>query len=364
MAKIYKIDNIGFPLFNAKVSKNYLLKSNDIRVSDVWSFLSYTIKVSKEKVGGSILKKSEQKFLLDLLEQSRYFYTTAEMAPIKSQPLLYYYSFMNLAKIAINLDSYLGNDKKYVHGISDEITTATKLSNASIKCWKSSSTDRYSVSEYLIKMLEDKDLPYVRDGKKGMSHSYTIEELLRNCVGIHKTFCEIYNKKGSFYKLSNIELYSMSKKIYFKAEIVDIDDNIMTSLNAKGYMVSKDNDKYHVTYHSSIKTTSNPTIVEKHTLAKKIRDLGIWSYCDGNNYKLYISDKACQSSTSSIIYHIMFFFGSITRYHPDLFDEIMSAKEYWLVSEFLKTQPVQFLYHIISKINGAEVLMNKVATAR
>lgn len=363
MTKIYKINNIGFPLFNAKISKNYLLKINDIRVSDVWSFLSYTIKVSKEKVGGNNLNKSKQKFLLDLLEQSRYFYTTAQNAPIKSQPLLYYYSFMNLSKIAINLYSYLGNDKKYVHGISDHITTTTKLINASIKCWESVPASQYSVSEYLIKMLDDKTLPYVRDGKR-KSYLCNVEELLRDCVGIHNTYCEMYNKKSSFYKLDDIELYSTSRKLYFKARIVDIDDNIMNSLNAKGYTVSNDNNSYYVIYQTSIKTTSNPTISEKYTLAKKIRDLGIWSYCDGNCYKLYISDKAGFLSTSSCIYHAMFFFGSITRYHPDLFDEIMSAKEYWLVSEFLKTQPIQFLYHIISKINGAEILMNKVTITR
>ena len=42
-----------------------------------------------------------------------------------------------------------------------------------------------------------------------------------------------------------------------------------------------------------------------------------------------------------------------------MINEIISAKEYWLVSEFLKTQPLQFLYYIVSKINGSEILMSK-----
>ena len=77
------------------MSKNYLLKSNDIRVADVWPFLSYTIKVAKHNKNP--LKVEERNFLLNLLEQAEYFFNTASRAPIKSQPLLYYYSFMNLA---------------------------------------------------------------------------------------------------------------------------------------------------------------------------------------------------------------------------------------------------------------------------
>lgn len=90
-----------------------------------------------------------------------------------------------------------------------------------------------------------------------------------------------------------------------------------------------------------------------------MRNLGLWGYTDGDEYKLYISPIALRMSSPSIIYHAMFFFGSITRYHPDLFDSILTAKEYWLVSEFLKTQPLQFLYYMISFVNSTEVLFSK-----
>lgn len=229
MAKEYSIDKTGFPLFNARVSKNYLLDNDDIRVSEVWSFLSYTIRVAK-KMGGNALKKSEQKFLLDLLEQAQYFYITAQNAPIKSQPLLYYYSFMNLSKIAINLNNYLGNGQKYVHGISDDIIPTSKLSNTVIKSWKSG-PNKYSVSEYLIKTLDDNPLSYIPDGRRGYYYPISVIELMRDCVGIHKTYCEIYNKKGIFYRLGNERLFSSNKKLCYHAEVLDIDDDIMNKLS-------------------------------------------------------------------------------------------------------------------------------------
>ena len=46
---------------------------------------------------------TKEEFLKSLLEQAKHFYRSAEVSPVKSQPLLYYYSFLNLAKIMINI---------------------------------------------------------------------------------------------------------------------------------------------------------------------------------------------------------------------------------------------------------------------
>lgn len=156
LAKTYPHDNLpsGFPLFSPAKSKAYLLVANSIRVSDPWSFLNYTIRVSRHKTTGQILTQSQQKYLLDLLEQAEYFYETAQVAPIKSQPLLYYYSFMNLVKIAINLDKYEGNTKKHVHGIAESISSASKLPDVEIKISQSSGV-KLSNSECLLKILGD-----------------------------------------------------------------------------------------------------------------------------------------------------------------------------------------------------------------
>ena len=52
----------------------------------------------------------------------------------------------------------------------------------------------------------------------------------------------------------------------------------------------------------------------------------------------------------------MFYLGSITRYNPYLFDKMFSDKEQWMVSEFLTTQPKQFLYLATAKILGQSIL--------
>lgn len=83
----------GFPLFCSGNAVGTLLKLEKNRVSDLWALLDYIIKQFVK------YKNSETKeFLLSLHEQARYFYQAAEHAPMKSQPLLYYYSFLNLTK--------------------------------------------------------------------------------------------------------------------------------------------------------------------------------------------------------------------------------------------------------------------------
>ncbi len=46
----------------------------------------------------------------------------------------------------------------------------------------------------------------------------------------------------------------------------------------------------------------------------------------------------------------MFFLGSITRYHLYMFESILSDKNIWMIGEFLKTQPPQFMNILLSKL--------------
>lgn len=102
----------GFPLFSKPSSLVSLGKNEKIVISDIWAFWDYVIKkVSKDRKG--------EDFLRSLLEQARHFYITAEASPAKSQPLLYYYSFLNFSKIIINLSGTHGPRKMYRHGIKE-----------------------------------------------------------------------------------------------------------------------------------------------------------------------------------------------------------------------------------------------------
>jgi hypothetical protein len=73
------------------------------------------------------------------------------------------------------------------------------------------------------------------------------------------------------------------------------------------------------------------------------------------------SSNKVRLSSPTIIYSIMFFLGSITRYNPYFFDTLMDAKEQWLISEFLNTQPKQFIYYLASAVVGKPVLQSRTS---
>ncbi|WP_372587968.1 YaaC family protein [Vibrio alginolyticus] len=94
-----------------------------------------------------------------------------------------------------------------------------------------------------------------------------------------------------------------------------------------------------------------------YALSQQIRAKGIWYFIGNSGYTMYLSKcPDHRYSQESIIYMIMFYLGSITRYHPYMFDQIFSDKEQWLMSEFLSTQPKQFLYLATANTLGQIVL--------
>lgn len=107
----------GFPLFCSSCASDTLLKLDRNRVSDLWALLDYIIKqFVKYK------NKDTKEFLLSLHEQAKYFYQAAESAPVKSQPLLYYYSFLNLAKVSLCITQGTSPDDEY-YGIETSRVT-------------------------------------------------------------------------------------------------------------------------------------------------------------------------------------------------------------------------------------------------
>lgn len=347
----------AFPLFTKHNSTDYLIKNDHIRVSDIWSFWQYIIGRYVKKYAG------EKIFLLTLIEQAQYFYEAAEKAPIKSQPLLYYYSFLNLVKVIINVNTLnaYGSAKEYNHGIEAcEIHKGDKLKDlfVSIKGF-TNSPSRISVAYQFMKQMGD---PFQVPPK----YSLNISDLLCSCIGIHRTYCETHNCNEKYIQVCDLALYSEKKKLISKYKVCKCNSQIQAELQAQGYNIFCENDIVSgesTFYWQEEQLMSNyaPTKFDYYMLATKLRKKGMWYFTDGNKYKTFISSEPLHISTESIIYCLMFFFGSITRYHPYLFDSLLTEQQMWLISEFLKTQPKQFLYLVTSRTIESSILKPNTA---
>jgi hypothetical protein len=130
----------------------------------------------------------------------------------------------------------------------------------------------------------------------------------------------------------------------------------IAALTGCGYTITQEDEIIYYTKKVTMLTYS-PTRKDYAALSAAIQAKGIWYFIGNSGYTMYLSNSITgRYSQESIIYMSMFYLGSITRYHPYMFDEIFSDKEQWLMSEFLNTQPKQFLYLATARILGQSVL--------
>ncbi len=328
----------GFPLFARPSSIVNLGKNEKLIISDIWAFWDYVIKKSSSD-------KKKENFLRSLLEQAKHFYIAAEESPVKSQPLLYYYSFLNLSKIMINMHHSFGARRIYMHGMK-EVNNNKFLHSEIVK--QKQKTTLVQVAHELVSIFD----PSISTNDMNIN----VKEMLNHCVGVHRAYCEIYGQTEIFCRLTKVNLHKQGKTLIFNAQI-QCDDAAEIELKLRGYNIDQNEDGKYVYSESVQMANYRPTRQDYANLSQKIRDNGIWYFIGNDGYTMYLS--TCQTlrlRQESIIYMMMFYLGSITRYHPYMFDEIFSDKEQWLMSEFLNTQPKQFLYLGTANILGQSVL--------
>lgn len=339
----------GFPLFCKIRPMGYLLKNDSIRVADIWAFWNYMIRKNFARV-------EEKTFMFSLLEQAKYFYETAKLAPLKSQPLLYYYSFLNLSKIIINMFFYHGDRVEYYHGLETKTLNTTTLRNAKVSLLKMDpSKNKYSVAYELMTSMGC-NLPTIPPKKE-----YEVKRLLQDCVGVHRTYSEIYNVAEHFYRIKDLQLERLGKVLKCTSILTKTDASIVPLLTNKGYNIIPmyDKDGAIVSYSWQEEWNMlkyNVAHIDYYMLSQILYKKGLWTYSDGNEYRMFISDTHTELTSECIIYCLMFFFGSITRYNPNIFDSLLTDRDYWMISEFLKTQPSQFLLLVTSKAIGHALL--------
>ncbi len=329
-------EKYGFPLFTREESVVYLGYEKKLIISDIWAFWDYVIKK----------KNREKQFLLSLLEQAKNFYIAAENSPIKSQPLLYYYSFLNLAKIVLCFKHNYNDTNLFLHGIGERNNTTFRTSDVTLQ--PITRPGRVKVATELYENFYGITTT--------ANTTIRLKDLLTHCVGIHRAFSEIYRTPEVFCKLSNFEYYRNAKTIGLKAKIQCQADDIV-KLRARRYTIQIDDDDMPYLSEEFLMTRYKPARQDYFSLSRQIINKGIWYYIGNKGYTMYLSTaQTNRYPTEMVIYWTMFYLGSITRYRPNLFDEIFSDTEQWLMSEFLATQPKQYLYLSTAKMLGQNVL--------
>lgn len=343
----------GFPLF-------FEARQPRVVTADPWAFFD---QCSREN-----LSRADELRAHAYVEQAYDFFQAAENPQIGSRPLLYYYSFMNLAKVALlNFGEAL--ELKLMHGLADPRANERQrlqFSGQEVEFANQAHNNSQLFPEFLRIMGGD---PTIRRNLK-------VVDLLYQVPSIHRTFTRVSGKAALYLPVRELEVRKDGSSAWVRM-IVDRDETdaktLMPKIRKQPDFAECFTQVQHPKGRSEIWFETKPLPGKGRGVETAIRQLGSKLYClsfstllTSSGYRTYYANLPAGESLHPLvsIYAAMFYLGSVTRYKPDVFDKIVSGGYAWVVEEFLATAPTQFLYALASAISGGEVVRPYSAVGR
>ncbi len=335
----------GFPLFFNK-------RKPRVITADPWAYL--------EHLTSKGLTVPKQKQSLAFIEQAYDFYSAALNSQAGSQPLLYYYSFINLIKAAFLIDKNPLPDVRLKHGIDDPKTNIKQrfsIKNQIVHFKGRAYNNTELFPEFLILMK----------GSIPKDKNMKLIDIMRQIPSIHRTFTQVTQSPPSFMPLQKITLLKNNHK-YFCRIVLSKRDHDALSLFKKHKsekFITQSLYQVNSPIKDEIWIESNEVTATGRGVDSKLIELAhsictphLSAILTNRGYRYYfncISDYLVLPSLAASLAAI-FYFGSVTRYKPYDFDKIRSSNHGWLCDELLETQPSQFIYTLCSHLSGVDVV--------
>jgi hypothetical protein len=305
-----------------------------------------------------MLPKDQEERAKAFVDQAFEFFEAARNPRTGSRPLLYYYSFLNLAKVLL-LVQKLPLSIAPQHGVRDpraNIKRRLQFSGQKVR-FELASTQHDQLFPEFVSAL----------GGQPRRRELSVVSLLRQIPGMHRTFCRVTNERPSFLPVRKFSVLSAENQVFARMLLDRIDADVQETLDTVRSRRAFQRVFQQVQAERSLElcfeTAGVPAATKRRNralrqLAERIRSVGVWSILTRDGYRFYLGTHRPSEMLPPLgaVYAVMFYLGSITRYKPYDFDKIVSRQFAWLISEFLRTQPNQFVYCLASHIAGVDVV--------
>lgn len=320
-------------------------------------------------IAGSVTEKitaaGEKGAAASFVRQAREYFAAAERATsIETPPLLYYYSFLNLAKAIAMGRGRSGMVGKVRHGIAHLGGPGTGHTPSTAKLQIQSSQAGAAAKSAID------ELHWALEGRGVDAGHYSVSEIIPQSVIAHRMWREAFEqpRKERFIPVDKVIFRQdvTANQIWLSAYIN------RATLRARGRGLkemmtqSKLGDNFAAVSVQDAHVSSEFHVLEQKTptpysgraadvvvdAVKVIRPV-LWQTVTANppyrRYYLYLSPPGEQRLPQWLsIYATVFWLGSLTRYQPvELFD-VLNGRYGPFFREFLETQPKQLLYMLAS----------------
>lgn len=322
-----------------------------------------------EKVSTPVAYRQAQAYL----RQARDFFGAAENSEVSAaKPLLLYYSFLNLAKcfIVTKQETALG---AIFHGLSEKLPTTAGAIHGHVSVDIARNPGKSAFVLFARALGADASLPAPIPPNTHIE--IRSQDFLAQVLVGHRVYCGAESIKERFVSLDAIEYMHNpeAKEAWPRARAYKDDftrlgypqttlsKSLTGNLQWRNVKCSKKKEGRELIEAETIATHKygqRPSqILNKLSReASKILWRSVTAYPPYRKYYLY------RPATTQILLHQLlglylatFYFGSITRYKPEQFDNILKSPIGPFVHEFFTNQPSQFVYLLASEFIEQEV---------
>lgn len=329
-------------LHKAVASPNFNDKT--ILVRDHWDYVEMWLK--REKHVGA----------LEYWSQAKHFYNASIDVPNTASPLTLYYSFLNAVKALLKVKNITFVE---AHGTSGTIVSGnTNLKNEALTFHRNGILS--SLCTYF--------------GETCNNEVYSLKDLLYNLPFVHRSFCLTYPSgyPELFIPIINphFVIKDNSHEAWFCAELGENYSNghILTQVQAMRFekdlgitnkCVIRKRNRFDWYRSGTQKTTNLERLTRYHKNIRK--DV---QYIFGTNTLWYLKRKGLANgidrNPATIIFAAMHRLSELARYQPTVLYRHFELRQNWLITEFIKGSPFEFIDQISCEITNQNFMQPSI----
>jgi len=330
------------------------IKHGRVVTADPWRCLALHIRRSVRDTG-------RRNKALAFLDQAEEFYRAGAAPQLASKPLLYYYCFMNLAKVLLVVKREEIDLTRCFHGLregKDNVRKRLRIQSQAVEIDQPRGPGRVSVYTEFVKEcgfeVQEEDRPT------------KLLDLLEQTVSIHRITSQALEHERRFFPVDRVafECCTVSKKAWVALHLRP--DDLAAYPKALDEVCRRSAGFHRVNpiREGLVRLESDPVAYEQCPsealgLLARATWSDIWSELCPGRYRFWVSTIPKRQRLAQVAsgYQAMFYFGSVARYRPDDYRKLAEGEHGWMVQEFINSQPVQFIYLLGSGIMDAEMVM-------
>lgn len=333
----HKLHIAGKPvrLHGCLIEPNF--RTQRVLCSDPWDFVSLW------------LKREHQKDALFYWEQARHFYEASVSLPELSAPLTSYYCFLNATKALLSAKGQVFSES---HGVGGRADPGHKSLANEVVDFQGAGV-LAALCNYLVE-------------PNNAGKSFTLQQIFWQMPFIHRAYCLSYRGATELFIPLTGNCFMRkdgSKEAWFEAEIDRRYVNGHTTrIIEPGFEIREIDGHYFIRRKRRFRWSGRDiesSIQQFKIYHKTIRRRVLPIYSSENRWylkKSVVRHDELVNSQLVLMYAAMHRLSELSRYDPLALAGHFNVNHNWLLTEFIRMAPGQFVYGMASEITGLEFI--------